>query len=223
MPSCYGNRYVISDIHGCLKTLVKLVERIDLKQEDQLFFLGDYIDRGADSKGVLDYIIDLSKKHQIYPLKGNHEYDLELLVALNNKNLFQRFSNKGNNILNDDFSIDSKYLNFIKNLPYFYEIENHFLVHAGFDFNNNYHFENTVEMLWIRNWNYDEKKANGKTIIHGHDMTPLDKIKLNILNNEKIIPLDNGCFYTEESDFGNLLCLNINKNELIVQKNIEPR
>ena len=42
-------KYAISDIHGCLKSFQALLEKIDLKKEDELFLLGDYIDRGPDS------------------------------------------------------------------------------------------------------------------------------------------------------------------------------
>src|SRR5688500_13625324 len=70
-----GRRWVISDIHGCLTTLKTLVEqRISLTKADQLFLLGDYIDRGKHSAGVLDYLMGLvSEGYQIYPLLGNHE------------------------------------------------------------------------------------------------------------------------------------------------------
>ena len=58
-----GRRWVIPDIHGCINTLTQLVENnIRLTKEDSIFFLGDYIDRGPDGKGVIDYLIDLKEK-----------------------------------------------------------------------------------------------------------------------------------------------------------------
>ena len=52
------NRWVVPDIHGCLKTLKTLLEtRINLTRLDLVYFLGDYIDRGPDSKGIIDYIM----------------------------------------------------------------------------------------------------------------------------------------------------------------------
>ena len=67
--------FVIGDIHGCLDKLELLWERIDPRPGlDQLIFLGDYIDRGDDSSGVLDYLLELK---EIYVdtvfLMGNHE------------------------------------------------------------------------------------------------------------------------------------------------------
>ena len=69
------NRWVIPDIHGHLNTLKSLIEtRINLSRLDSVYFLGDYIDRGPDSKGVLDYIMNLQKEnYDIHCLKGNHE------------------------------------------------------------------------------------------------------------------------------------------------------
>ncbi len=58
------NRWVVPDIHGCLKTLKSLLEtRIELTRLDSIYFLGDYIDRGPDSKGVIDYIITLQNNN----------------------------------------------------------------------------------------------------------------------------------------------------------------
>ena len=72
-----GRRLVISDIHGCSKTLNALLKKINLNEKDTLYFLGDYIDRGPDSSGVLDTLIKLKKKYaNIFPLAGNHEYQM---------------------------------------------------------------------------------------------------------------------------------------------------
>ena len=46
----------VSDIHGCLKTFDNLLDKLALTQLDELFILGDYVDRGPDSKGVIDRI-----------------------------------------------------------------------------------------------------------------------------------------------------------------------
>ncbi len=52
-------RYAVGDIHGGSRTLRVLLDRIQLKHNDRLYLLGDYIDRGNDSKGVLDTILQL--------------------------------------------------------------------------------------------------------------------------------------------------------------------
>ena len=67
--------FIIGDIHGCLDMLKRLMDKIDWRPEkDMLIFLGDYIDRGPNSKGVVDYILELrgSSSHAEC-LMGNHE------------------------------------------------------------------------------------------------------------------------------------------------------
>jgi serine/threonine protein phosphatase 1 len=56
-----ASQYVISDIHGCYFTLTKLLNKIGPSEEDEIYFLGDYIDRGPASKEVIDYLIDLKE------------------------------------------------------------------------------------------------------------------------------------------------------------------
>ncbi len=70
--------YIIPDIHGCIKTLRSLVEcRLCVTASDSLYFLGDYIDRGPGSAGVIDYIIDLQESGiNVGCIKGNHEHML---------------------------------------------------------------------------------------------------------------------------------------------------
>ena len=64
----------IGDIHGHLNLLDDLLSQIEPKQEDQFVFLGDYIDRGPNSKGVIDALIDFKLLHSgTVFLRGNHE------------------------------------------------------------------------------------------------------------------------------------------------------
>ena len=69
------NRWVIPDVHGCLNTLKLLIEsRLNLTKSDVIYFLGDYIDRGPDSKGVIDFIMNLQNAgYEIHCIRGNHE------------------------------------------------------------------------------------------------------------------------------------------------------
>ena len=73
-----GRTIAIGDIHGCSAALAALVNAIDPCPEDTLVPLGDYIDRGIDSKGVLDQLIALARRCRLVPLLGNHE---EMLLA----------------------------------------------------------------------------------------------------------------------------------------------
>ena len=63
----------IGDIHGCISALRTLVDFVALRDDDIIVTLGDYIDRGPDSRAVLDFLIDLGKTHHHVALRGNHE------------------------------------------------------------------------------------------------------------------------------------------------------
>ena len=74
----------VCDVHGQLKMLEDLINQVKLTQDDQVVFLGDYIDRGPNSKGVIDYLIQFDQKlPQAIFLRGNHEQMfLDALVDL---------------------------------------------------------------------------------------------------------------------------------------------
>ena len=65
--------YAFGDIHGELEKLDELLEMMSLQEGDRLVFLGDYIDRGPDSPGVIDRLISLSTRYECVFLLGNHE------------------------------------------------------------------------------------------------------------------------------------------------------
>ena len=71
--------FAIGDIHGCFDKLKALMDIIDADLErDTLVFIGDYIDRGTQSRQVVEYLMDLSgQARNLVFLKGNHEWMLE--------------------------------------------------------------------------------------------------------------------------------------------------
>ncbi len=220
-----GKRYVIGDIHGCLKTLKKLIEKIQLKDNDQLFFIGDYIDRGPDSKGVLDFIIELNKNPNVFPLLGNHEKNL---LQYNNEEFrFLKYHLAKNNELNllDGKKIHKIYIDFIESLPYYYELDKFFIVHAGIDFNKDDPFKDYLSMLEIRNMPYNTEMAKNKTIVIGHQPTNNDEIINKIKNNQKVLHIDNGIAYRKKhkiynyTKMGNLVALNLDSYELFFEEN----
>src|SRR5690606_16244350 len=68
-----GRTIAIGDIHGGLKALVQLLERIRLTTDDKLIFLGDYVDGWSDSANVVSYLIELAKQNTCIFLSGNHD------------------------------------------------------------------------------------------------------------------------------------------------------
>jgi serine/threonine protein phosphatase 1 len=65
--------YVIGDIHGALRALQQLIQLIKPGKDDQLIFLGDYVDGWSESRQVLDYLMQLDKTHTCIFIKGNHD------------------------------------------------------------------------------------------------------------------------------------------------------
>src|SRR5437868_5510570 len=63
----------IGDLHGCALHLDRLLAAVQPTAEDTLIFLGDYVDRGPDSRGVIERVLQLKQTHECLFLKGNHE------------------------------------------------------------------------------------------------------------------------------------------------------
>ncbi|MFN0202725.1 MAG: metallophosphoesterase family protein [Bacteroidia bacterium] len=223
--------YAISDIHGNVETFRTLVQKqLNLRPSDTLYLLGDFIDRGPDSAGVVDYIIQLQEKgYQVHNLLGNHEW--MLLRAIHGDIEMERswLYNGGEEALNSwdvafAKNIPDKYINFFKECSMYIEHPNFYLVHAGFDFKTPFQ-ENRYQMLWIRHWynQIDYDQLGHRVVIHGH--TP--KMKELIEHDLAAMPyptinIDAGCFSKKEG-YGYLCAYNMTENKLIFQKNVDTR
>lgn len=85
--------FVIGDIHGCLNALNRLLEIIQPRKSDTIVFLGDYVDRGWDSCGVIDTIIDLNQKCTVVSILGNHEQ--MMIESRNDGEAYKQWLNQG--------------------------------------------------------------------------------------------------------------------------------
>lgn len=65
--------YAIGDIHGSLNALKTIFKQGLIKEDDKVVFLGDYVDKGPDSKGVIDWLLEKSKTFDFEFIRGNHE------------------------------------------------------------------------------------------------------------------------------------------------------
>ena len=79
----------IGDIHGCLTSLRTMFELVQPTKDDLVVTLGDYVDRGPDSKGVIDFLLEKQKSHQLIHLMGNHE--IQMIRALDTQDDRRRF------------------------------------------------------------------------------------------------------------------------------------
>jgi serine/threonine protein phosphatase 1 len=207
--------FAISDIHGCFKPFYELIVNcIKLKKSDQLILLGDYIDRGNQSKEVIDFILDLKKSgFNISPLAGNHEvmlldsfYNPEILPLWLMNSGMSTLSSFG---IQNIKEIDSYYLEFFTSLEFYRIIDNIVFVHAGFDDLAIDPFADKHSMVWECRTSYQNPVLAGKTIIHGHRPKKVSYIKNLITEKSKVIPIDTGCIYGKELGYGNLSALEI--------------
>jgi serine/threonine protein phosphatase 1 len=234
--------WVIPDVHGCLLTLRMLVEDlIGLRKDDSLIFLGDVIDRGPSSKGVIDYIIKLKEDGiNTNVIKGNHEEymakvfrdeeaktGLRRMLGLKSvtfKDWMQYGGAETMSSFNAAFveAIPLKYIEWIESLDFYMQWKNFLIVHAGFNFELDDIFSDTQSMMWIREYKIDPEKLGNRKIIHGHVPVSLEFINQSIYSNSfHFIDLDNGVYMNDKPGFGNLLALELNTMELLVQPNID--
>ncbi|MCX6243646.1 MAG: metallophosphoesterase [Bacteroidetes bacterium] len=232
-------QWVIPDIHGCVNTLKALIEeQIKPTRYDELYFLGDYIDRGPNSKAVIDYIRNLQKdEYSVKPLKGNHEdFVVELYDAEHkSKNpWFFHFANRkkkswsaiGGRHTLKSFRVKSvkdiphDYIEWMRNLDYYVILENFVLVHAGLNFSVDDPFEDKRSMLWLRDYKIIPEMINNRKIIHGHVPVNLQLIDLSIKSNiYKFIDLDNGPYISGTNGFGYLVALELSEMRMVIQDN----
>lgn len=229
------NRWVIPDVHGYLMTLKYLVEdRIALSKSDALYFLGDYIDRGPNSKGVIDFIMSLQNSgFEVHCIRGNHEdYCIRAWEADQKRFLFRSpiekdWCNNGGTKTMESFGakrprdINERYIEWMRKAEYYIELEEYILVHAGMNFKIDNPFDDTRSMMWIRDFSVDKNKTAGKKVIHGHVPVEMTLIDLFRDNNYDFLSLDNGIYYKNKDGFGNLLAFNIDTKEIIIQHNID--
>lgn len=225
--------WVIPDIHGCSRTLKVLVENMIVPDKnDHLIFLGDYIDRGPDSKGVIDYIMELEESGQkITTLMGNHEdycltaweddQSIKGFLGITPKSKTQReWELYGGKQCIESFGVErpreipEKYIEWMKKLHYYVELDDFIVVHAGLNFEEANPFDDKFSMLWIREFEVIPEKINNKKIIHGHVPVNLEFIDMAVNNPEsKFIDLDNGVYFSNRPGYGNLVALELTKME----------
>ncbi len=130
--------FAISDIHGCIIPLRKIIEEISLHKSDTLVILGDFIGRGHHSSEVIDYILNLSDRFKVISLQGNHEQ--YMIKAKNNPSYRSKWaSHWGKEVLHSYpggifEDIPASHWEFlIDTCQEHYETETHIFVHSHAD------------------------------------------------------------------------------------------
>jgi len=217
-----GRRFAISDVHGCFHTFSSLLKQIDLKKEDHLYLIGDMVNRGESTKEVLDLILQLKVEgFQLFYIRGNHE---QIIINASKKSVAQRKRTlnacKATQLLNGS-QVDERYLRLLKDSYHYLDIEDYFLVHAGFNFKLEKPFENKYQMLNIRAFKVKKKYLGNRKVVVGHTPKSLSIVITRIQKDKRKIFIDNGCVNQNFIEQGNLICLNLDTMAVSIQKNLE--
>jgi serine/threonine protein phosphatase 1 len=223
---------VISDIHGEIKLFERLLADVNYNSsQDQLILLGDYVDRGPNSRKVLEKVIEL-KSDGAFVLKGNHEdmmikalttdeeYSWKNWINRNGgrKTLESYGLNESEFVVQDDEQFIKpmlhdetldRHLNFIQKLDHFIELEEYIFVHAGVHPNQTIGETEQYTLMWIRE-EFHKAYAGEKTVIFGH--TPTIHLHNNhsvYFGENNIIGIDGGAVFG-----GQLNCLELPSKEV---------
>jgi serine/threonine protein phosphatase 1 len=182
------SRYVIGDIHGCSEELRRLMERLPLARGDAVIYLGDYIDRGPDSKGVVFYLLEFQRNFpevDFVFLKGNHEDMFLSFLGLGGKHGDMFLVNGGRSTL-ESYGLASshpsseealavippEHLTFYQNLASWHVTDSFLCVHAGINPQKSLAQQTEEELLWIRNAFIYRSHPLPYTVLFGHTPQP---------------------------------------------------
>lgn len=164
----------IGDIHGCSTALEALLREIDPTPADTIITLGDYIDRGPDSRGVIEQLMGLRGRCNLIMLLGNHEemlfgaFDggskLDLWLQFGGDEMLRSYADRGGLEL-----VPQEHLRFLRDCRLFVESDTHIFVHAGFWPNRRMDDQPASALLWE---NLDPERAaphySRKPVVLGH-------------------------------------------------------
>lgn len=166
-------RIIIGDVHGHYDALIALLDAIAPNSDDQVYFLGDLIDRGPKSANVVDFVI----RNQYQCLRGNHEEMLLDVVGSGEVSIefYQGWLYSGGHatVTSYDSKIPQDHIDWIRNLPLYLDLGDIWLVHAGVSPRFTIEEQNSEQFCWIREEFHgsNEPYFKDKLIITGHTIT----------------------------------------------------
>lgn len=203
-------RFVIGDIHGCSKALRTLIESIEPESTDEIYFLGDYVDRGPNSKEVVSQIIELQQQCQVVALRGNHEI---MLMGVVQKGLDSKmWLDSGGRATVASYGgslekIPDSHMQFFRELKPYHENEDSIFVHACYEFHLPMDQQSEEIMYWTHlNHLRPAPHCSGKRVFLGHTPQPGGVV----LDIGYLVCVDTYCFGN-----GYLTAMNIDTHELI--------
>ncbi len=163
--------FAIGDIHGCLTALETLVEEIGFRGDDRIVVLGDVVDRGPDTEGVINFLMELATRHEVIFLRGNHEIMMQ--AARGHRGERMRWLQVGGEAVLDSYGADTlddipqKHWDFIASFRPYFETRRHFFVHANAHSNKALDRQSDVMLFWEPFGNQKPHKS-GKVMVCGH-------------------------------------------------------
>ncbi|QTE22114.1 metallophosphoesterase family protein [Polaribacter cellanae] len=227
--------FAIGDIHGGLRALLQVLNKIEVTDKDTLIFVGDYVDGWSESAQVIEFLLSLSEKINCIFIKGNHDVWCENWLREEDVNpTWYMHGGKETIDSYDGFSMEEKkqHLLFFENMPlYHLDEQNRLFLHAGYTsmygvekeiFKENFYFDRTLwEMALVANHKIDEDSPfypkriqHYKEIFIGHTPTTnFGKTKpINALN---IWNIDTGAAFK-----GKITAMNIDTKEFVQSDNL---
>lgn len=169
--------YAVGDLHGRLDVLDAILARLAPRDAGKIVFLGDYIDRGPDSRAVVEKLMAGSQDHHEWVmLKGNHE-DLALKAHDGGPDEYYHwFYNCGGKQTCESYDsersvnrLPEEHLEWMKNLPALHVDDHRLFVHAGIRKGQAYDMLDEAVLMWVRHQRDEETPCpRGKHIVHGH-------------------------------------------------------
>ncbi|HHI87747.1 MAG TPA: serine/threonine protein phosphatase [Candidatus Cloacimonetes bacterium] len=196
----YKRLIVVGDIHGQYDMLVDLMDKIKPTKDDFFVFIGDYIDRGHNSKKVIEFLINFEDQFPSVFIKGNHEDMLMAYLGLDEEAIygdsypfnggeFTALSYGGNAVDELKDLMPDEHIGFIKKTSVNFETKNFFFCHGGIIPGIPFEDQTRETMLWIRYQFFEYPTGLDKVVVFGH--TPQQKVRIE----EDKIGIDTGAGY----------------------------
>jgi serine/threonine protein phosphatase 1 len=168
-----GRIIAIGDIHGCSLALATLLDAIGPQPDDLFVLLGDYIDRGPDSRGVLEQVISLARRCRLVPLLGNHEE--MLLAARSGPAALKSWLICGGLATLESYGpgglqvIPAEHWRFLEGCRDFFETDQHLFIHANYLPHLPLDRQPAQFLRWeFLNPLWVKTHCSGKTVLVGH-------------------------------------------------------
>ena len=201
----------IGDVHGCARSLEALIDRLEPSEDDHLVFVGDYVDRGPDSRGVINLLFEIDAAYRCTFLRGNHE---ALMLDYLDHGEFELWRMNGGlptlesyRTSEEKIEIPESHVNFIRRTKLYYDERDFFFVHAGlrpdYSVADNVARADERIFLWERAHLHARSYAWEKPVVCGH--TPHSEP----INREKLIMIDTGCVYHTHPMLGKLTAVRL--------------